>query len=52
MLFNIANGSMVLAMFSGVCAIGVSDAMARITRPIAFTSLAVALVLYAVSYFS
>ena len=52
MVFNIATGSLVLAMFSGVCAFGVSDGLARITRPIMYIALAVALVLFAVGYFS
>jgi len=51
MLSNLATGSLVVALFSGVCAFGVPDGLARITRPIMYIALAVALVLFAVGYF-
>jgi hypothetical protein len=51
MLANIATGSLIFALFSGVCAIGVSDSLARITRPITYVALSIAVVLYAMSYF-
>jgi hypothetical protein len=52
MLFNVATGSLILSLFVGTCAIGVSKSLARITRPVAFGALALALVLYAAGYFS
>ena len=50
MLFNIATGSLIFGLFTGTCAIGVSDSLARITRPITYVALAAAVVLYAVNY--
>jgi len=51
MLHNLAIGSLVVALFSGSCAFGVGKGLARITRPLAYGALAIAVVLYVVDVF-
>lgn len=51
MLANIATGSLLVALFSGSCAFGVGKSLSRVTRPLAYGALAVALVLYAANFF-
>jgi hypothetical protein len=48
-LSNVAAVSLVVAIFSGSCAFGVGDNLARIMRPITYAALAIAAVLYVVS---
>jgi hypothetical protein len=50
-LSNIATASLVIGLFSGTCAFGVGKGLARIMRPLTYGALALAVVLYAVSYF-
>ena len=52
MLHNLAIGSLVVAFFSGTCAIGVGKGLSRITRPLTYAALAAAVVLYVVDVFS
>jgi hypothetical protein len=52
LLHNLAIGSLVFALFSGTCAIGVGKSLSRFTRPLTYTALAIAVVLYVVDTFS
>jgi hypothetical protein len=52
MLHNLAIGSLVFALFSGTCAIGVGRSLSRFTRPLTYAALGIAVVLYVVDVFS
>ena len=52
MLHNLAIGSFVVALFSGSCAFGVGKGLARITRPLAYGALAIAVALYVADIFT
>ena len=51
MLHNLAIGSLVFALFSGTCAIGVGKSLSRFTRPLTYFALTLAVVLYVVDVF-
>lgn len=52
MISSLATASLVIAIFASTCAFGVGKNLARIMRPLTYGALAVAVVLYAVAYFS
>jgi hypothetical protein len=52
MLHNLAAASLIIGLFSGTCAWGVGKNLTRIMRPLTYGAIAVAVVLYAVSYFA
>ena len=51
MLHNLAAASLIIGLFSGTCAWGVGKGLARIMRPLTYVGIALAVVLYLVSYF-
>lgn len=52
MLANLAIGSLIVAIFSGVCAYDAVKSVKMITLPLACIALAAAIVLYAMSFFA
>lgn len=52
MLANLAIGSLIVAIFSGVCAYDAVKSVKMITLPLACIALAAAIVLYGMSFFA
>jgi hypothetical protein len=50
MLSNLAIGSLIVAIFSGVCAYDAIKSVRMITLPLAYVALAAAVVLYGVTF--
>jgi hypothetical protein len=50
-MMNIGHGFMVLAIFVGSCAIGVTAELGRLTRPGTIVALAISLVAYGLAFF-
>jgi hypothetical protein len=50
-LHNLAAASLIIGIFSSTCAFGVGKGLASIMRPLTYGALALAVVLYLVSYF-
>lgn len=50
-MMNIGHGFMVLAIFVGTCAIGVTEDLGRLTRPATVLALAASLVAYGMAFF-
>jgi hypothetical protein len=50
-MMSIGHGFMVLAIFVGSCAIGVTEDLGRLTRPVAVIAVAISLVAYGIAFF-